>query len=178
LETFIEPLELVANPNFQEQRKSNLAILENESIDAPIFELIHKINRLRYCFTLQSCFGHFLYKGQVNPNNYEPLPVSKNLTRIEYRIAYIAFCIDDCPFGRSILRTFRKIPLLDPENIQFCCAKWFWKRQVNSYVLQVEPDRYKDRDQITIDYEEALKIEKVRNMFFDQLGAVLKSFNQ
>lgn len=175
METFIEPVELVKNPNFQEQRKRSLAILKNENIDPPIIDLINKIKILNCCLTIQSCYGHFIYKGQDNPHNLDPLPISKNITGIEYRIAYIAFCIENSDSGRSLLRAFRKIPLIDSENIQFCCAEWFWDRQVNSYALQVEPDRYKDKDQITLEYEEALKIEKVRNLFFERLSELLEN---
>jgi len=148
LETFLEPIELVENPEFQEQRSSSLARLKDESIDPPIIELINKINKLPCCFTIQSCYGHFLYKGQDNSHNLDPLPVSKNLGRMDYRLAYIALCIDNNDSGRSLLKALRKIPLLDPENIQFCCAEWFWQRQLNSYALQVELDRYKDKDQL------------------------------
>ena len=66
------------------------------------------------------------------------------------------------------------IKLADPENIQFCSAEWFWKRQVNSYALQVQPDRFKDKDRAFLDYKEALHIEKVRNTFFVQLQELLQ----
>ena len=62
---------------------------------------------------------------------------------------------------------------MDPENIQFGSAEWFWKRQVNSYALQVEPDRFKRQDTAILDYEEALNIEKIRNEFFFQLQALI-----
>ena len=66
------------------------------------------------------------------------------------------------------------ITAVDPENIQFFCADWFWERQVNSYALQVEPDRFKDQDRAKLDYAEALKVEKVRNEFFTSLSTLLK----
>ena len=58
---------------------------------------------------------------------------------------------------------------MDPENVQFCCADWFWKRQVNSYALQVEPDRFKYNDEAILDHKEALHIEKIRDVFFQRL---------
>lgn len=67
-----------------------------------------------------------------------------------------------------------EITAIDPENIQFCCAEWFWKRQVNSYALQVEPDRFKYKDRVILDYREALHIEKIRNEFFVQLQELLQ----
>jgi hypothetical protein len=56
----------------------------------------------------------------------------------------------------------------------FCCAEWFWKRQVNSYALQVEPDRFKFEDKAILDYKEALRIEKIRNEFFVRLKELLQ----
>jgi len=98
LETFIELKELVENPHYQEQRKKSLAVLTNVMIDAPIIDLIKGFNELPYCFTLQSCYGHFLYKGQEDANNLDPLPITNTISTVEYRIAYIAFCIDNCLF--------------------------------------------------------------------------------
>ena len=58
-----------------------------------------------------------------------------------------------------------KVPLIEPEYIQFGCAEWFWEQQVNSFVLQVEPKRFMDKDRLNIDYKEALYVEKIRNQF-------------
>jgi len=46
-------------------------------------------NELPYCFTLQSCFGHFVFCGQNDQQNLEPLPVNDPIVKVEYRIAYI-----------------------------------------------------------------------------------------
>ena len=68
----------------------------------------------------------------------------------------------------------QEITTIDPENIQFCSARWFWRKQVNSYALQVEPDRFKHKDKAVLDYREALHIEKLRNEVFHKLeGLVL-----
>ena len=74
-----------------------------------------------------------------------------------------------------MIETLREITAIDPKNIQFCCAEWFWKRQVNSYALQVEPDRFKTKDRALVDYKEALYIEKIRNEFFVRLGELLRN---
>lgn len=84
---------------------------------------------------------------------------------MEYRIAYIAFCIENSDLGKLLFDTLKRIADIEPENIQFCCAEWFWKRQINSYELQVEPDRFKFEDKVILDYREALKIEEVRDEF-------------
>ena len=175
METFTNPRELIVNPHFNEQRQKSLLVLSDVTIDAPIIEIINDLNKLPYCFTLQSCYGHFVYNGQKDPYNLEPLPDSNSITEVEYRIAYIAFCIDNSDSGRSLFEALKKITAIDPDNIQFCSAEWFWKRQVNSYALQVEPDRFKHKDSAILDYREALKIEKIRNEFFTRLDELLQS---
>ena len=174
METYIEPKELAENPHYQSQRQKNLAVLSNNMIDEPIIEIVNDFNKLSYCFTLQSCYGHFLYNGQKNPYNLEPLPTTEIITKVKYKIAYLAFCIENSISGQSLFDDLNEIPLIDPKNIQFCCAEWFWKRQVNSYALQVEPERYKHKDSVIIDYNEALIIENIRNKFFIQLKELLK----
>ena len=156
------------------QKQKTLRDLTDDMIDMPIIELINGVNKLPYCFTLQSCFGHFVYNSQKDIQNIAPLPAKVIVDKVEYRIAYIAFCIDNNRLGRELFESFKGIPAIDPENIQFCCAEWFWKRQINSYALQVEPDRFKHKDTAIIDLKEALHIEKIRNEFFVRLYALLK----
>ena len=174
METFIELKELVENPNFGDQKRNVLAGLTDNMIDTPIIGLINNINKLPYCFTLQSCYGHFLYDGRKDPNNFEPLPVTGIIDRVEYRIAYIAFCIDNSDSGRRLLEDLKEIKAMEPENIQLCCAEWFWERQVNSYALQVEPERFKHEDKAILEFEEASKTEHVRNEFFARLDKLFQ----
>ncbi len=178
METFTEIKEFVENPRYQEKKKKILYDLTDDMIDMPIIDLIDGFNKLPYCFTLQSCYGHFVYNGQKNSNNLEPLPAKKRISKVEYRIAYIAFCIENSLMGKEIFEALKEITAIDPENIQFCCAEWFWKRQVNSYVLQVEPDRFKHNDTAELDFKEALYIEKIRNKFFIQLYELLKNVKE
>lgn len=173
METYTELKELVGNPFYQEQRQKILDSLYDSVIDEPIIEIVYDFNRLSCCFTLQSCYGHFVYNGQNNPHNLEFLPITDTISKVEYRIAYIAFCIENSTSGRELLENLRGITAIDPNNIQFCCAEWFWKRQVNSYALQVEPDRFKRKDKAILDYKEALYMEKIRNEFFLRLGELL-----
>ena len=175
MKTYTAPKKLADNPHYDEQKlESRTAVIDAE-IDAPIIEIIQDFNKPPFCFTLQSCYGHFLYSGQDNPNNLEPLPDTKTITRVEYRIAYIAFCLENSDSGRSLLKALKEIPAIDPEYIQFCSAEWFWDKQVNSYALQVEPDRFKHEDTATIDGEEALYIEKIRNEFFVGIMKLFRS---
>ena len=172
METFTEFKPLVKNPLFTQQREKALNQLDINTIDAPIKEIIKDFSNLPYCFTLQSCYGHFLYNNQKNPNNIEPLPNLGNISNIEYKIAYIALCIRNNEQGRMLLQELKKIPAIDPDYVQFGCADWFWKQQVNSYALQVEPERYKRKDKITVNFQEALHIENVRNEFFIRLQKI------
>ena len=174
METYTEPKELVENPHYQAQRQKNLGSLSDSMIDEPIIEIVNGFNKLPYCFTLQSCYGHFLYNGQKDTHSLDPLPVTNTIARVEYKIAYIALCIEDSDSGRRLFEALKEITIIDPENIQFCCAEWFWKRQVNSYALQVEPDRFKHEDKAILDYKEALNIEKIRNEFFVKLKELLQ----
>lgn len=174
METFTELKDLVDNPHFRDQRQRNLRELKDAVIDEPIKELINGFNKLSYCFTLQSCYGHFIYDGQNDPHNLGPLPLKDSINQVVYRIAYMAFCIENSTWGRLLLNEFLTITEIDPKNIQFGCAEWFWKRQINSYAFQVEPDRFKFEDKAVLDYKEALIIENVRNQFFVQLGGLLQ----
>jgi len=169
LETFTKPKRLLENQHYHNQRQKSLCRLTDDMIDAPIVKVINALNKISHCFSLQCCYGHFLYSGQNNPHNLHPLPMTDTISKVEYKIAYVAFCIENTLKGRSLLKTLQGIPVIDPENIQFCSASWFWERQVNSYVLQVEPSRFKDKDKAIFSYNEALNIEKTRNEFFTKL---------
>ena len=174
METFTDLKDFVDNPYFHDQRKKWLSKLDIGSIDTPIVELISGFAKLDYCFTLQSCYGHFLHNSQKNPYNIEPLPLSNCISNVEYKIAYIALCIENSKQGRTLFYDLKEIPSIDPEYIQFGCAEWFWKRQVNSYALQVEPKKHMTKDRLFVDYWEALHIEKVRNKFFTRLKKLVQ----
>ena len=94
METFTELRDLVDNPHYHEQRQRSLLNLDINTIDVPIAEMVSSFTILPYCFTLQSCYGHFLHTGQKDKHDIEPLPVSNSITTIEYRIAYVAICIE------------------------------------------------------------------------------------
>lgn len=174
METFTELKELSENPHYQVQKQKGLCDLTDDMIDMPIVSLINGFNKLPYCFTLQCCYGHFVYNGQKNAHNLDPLPAKEIITKVEYRIAYIVFCIENNASGQGLFEALKGITDTDPENIQFGCAEWFWNRQINSYALQVEPDRFKRQDTAILDFKEALHIEKIRNTFFIRLNELLE----
>lgn len=175
METFTELKNLAENPHYQVQKRKILDDLDDDMIDMPIIDLINGFNKLPYCFTLQSCYGHFVYKDQKDTRNLDPLPAKEIIFQVEYRIAYIVLCIENSASGRWLLEALKEITTIDPEYIQLCCAEWFWKRQINSYALQVEPDRFKRKDTVTIYFKEALHIEKIRNTFFIRLYELLEN---
>lgn len=178
MQTYTEPKELIENPGFRDQRRVSLAGLNDGMIDAPIVTIVKAFNRLPYAFTIQCCYGHFLYTGQRNPHNLEPLPVMEGTAQVEYRIAYLAFCIENSDSGRWLLQVLQDLTFLDQDNIQLGSAEWFWERQVNSYALQVEPERYKHQDRAILEYAEATRIEATRKAFFSALEQVLREQGQ
>ena len=178
METFSEPLALMENPNYRDQRQQCLARLSNAMLDNPLIDIVTGFNKLAYTFTLQCCYGHFVYEPQHNRHGVAALPISEKIDRVLYRIAYIAFCIENSPEGKRFLQALNGVSVIDPEYVQFGSAIWFWERQVNSYVLQVEPRRYKHLDSVTLEYQEALKVEKIRNEFFKQVDEQLHSLMQ
>jgi hypothetical protein len=175
LETFTALRDFVDNPHYHKQRQKYLDKLDLNTIDTPIIDIVNGLAKLPYCYTLQSCYGHFLYKNQKSPANTEPLPISDSIYSVEYRIAYVALCIQNNDYGRRLFSELSEILSIDTEYIQFGCAEWFWERQVNSYALQVEPKRYMTLDRTPpIDYQEALHVQNVRNEFFDALRKLIQ----
>lgn len=164
METYTDYKPFRHTPNFKADRLAVLDNLDLDLIDSPLVKLIKDINRLPYLFTLQCCYGHFLNKDGKEISN---LDLSETNERVEYRLAYIAFCIENSLSGRNIRQRLMNIPLsIDRDKIQFCSAQWFWEQWLNSYALQVMPKRFKDRDTAQFEYAEAREIENVRDYFF------------
>ena len=175
METFTKIKEFAENPDYYRDRQKSISNLVIGSIDKPIIDLIKLFQKLPCCFTLQSCYGHFLYEGQKNPNNIKQLPKSNNIKTVEYRIAYIALCIQNSKSGKILFKRLSMLPQIDFKYIQFGCAEWFWERQINSFALQVEPERYSTKDNAFIEYKEALYIENIRNKFYEKLKDIIQS---
>ena len=173
METFMPPRPLAANRHFEKQRRAALAALESARLDLPVSGLVEGLNGLDCCFTLQSCWGHFIYPGESDPRNLSPLPPPGRVDEVEYRIFYVALCIDNAPGGQTLLEELRRVAGIDPGFVQFGSADWFWTRQVNSYALQVMPKRFRDRDRARLKLAEARKVERLRATMFDRLGRLL-----
>ena len=174
METFAQPKGFVHNPRFRHDREQATAALTLDAIDAPIRDVISAFGALPHCYTLQSCYGHFLHAAQRDPHSLLSLPAS-DIGTVEYRIAYIALCIEESKAGRRLRSLLHQVTEIDPAYIQFGSPDWFWEQHVNSYALQVEPERFKDRDVAIIEYGEALCVQQVRGRFFERLRKVAKA---
>ena len=170
METFTYLKGFSENLQYQGQKQKSLDDLDEGLLDSPIVGIIRGLNRLPHCFTLQSCYGHFVYEGQNNIHNLCALPAEEIQSAVEYRIAYLALCLENSEPGRRLFEALNGMTHIDPDNIQFGCAEWFWNRQVNSYILQVEPARFKSKDTALINFKEALRVESVRNALFIRLN--------
>ena len=173
METFGPTKGFVDNPRYVQHRRAALAALGIDAVDAPIVDIVESFRDLPSCFTLQCCCGHFVHAGQRDRNGTAPLCTTDDVGSVTYRIAYVALCLEDSPEGRGLLEALRRICEVDRKYVQLGSADWFWGRQVNSYALQVEPNRYMDKDEVVVDYREALHIQDVRDRFFGELRRTL-----
>lgn len=172
--TFTIPKPFVEDPEYRKKKEKSLIeledILKKNELDLPIKKVIMEINKIPCCFTLQSCYGHFVHLYQKNSNNIVSLSkYSSEKIDVLYRIAYVAFCIQDNEPGKLLYEDLKLLVKIDPRYIQFGSSDWFWDQCVNSFVLQVSPERRRYEDKFNIDMEEALYIENVRNKFYQKL---------
>jgi hypothetical protein len=128
---------------------------------------------LPYGFTLQSCYGHFLYSSQQDIHNLDRLPTG-DVGPVTYRIAYMAFCLENSQSGTRFFNALSRVPEIDPRFVQFGSADWFWERYSNSYVLQVEPAKHVNKDQVTMEHREAQHIQRIRDIFFLRIAELLE----
>ena len=172
METFNELKEFAKNERYAQDRKASLAALDWGSIDEPIVDIVIDFAKLSHCFTLQCCYGHFVCAPEQDPHNIDPIPcIFDGLVR--YRIAYIAFCFEDCCRGRALRDSLARIAEISPDYVQFGSPDWFWEHWVNSYALQVEPIAHKFKDEAIMEHTEALQTQRVRNHFFQEIRQLL-----
>jgi hypothetical protein len=175
VETFAKPRLFVDHPQFPGDRELVLADIVSDNIDAPLRPLINGFSRLPFCFTLQCCFGHFLYEGEEGRENLQPLP-AHDVGPVTYRIAYLALCLENSRDGRKLYSDLESIAPADPDYIQFGSPDWFWTRYPNSFALQVEPVRFARSDVAIIGYEEAIIVQKTRDLFFICLEEIVREW--
>jgi hypothetical protein len=176
MKTFTSPRELIFSESFGLDRKRAIADINVNDLDKPLINIVEQFNTLPFCFTLQCCYGHFLYPLQQDPNNLDPLP-GYDTGPITYRIAYLAFCIKENSAGKNFCKVMEKVQDMDRDYIQFGSADWFRERCPNSFVLQVEPRKYKYQDQALLDWKEAVHVEETRRLFFERIKRILAEEN-
>jgi hypothetical protein len=172
METFTEPRPLVANARYTDERRTALDVLDLTAVDDPVVDIVEAFELLPYCFTLQCCYGHFVTAAGQDEHSLAAVPVG-HAGSVRYRIAYVAFCVENGERGRAVLDTLSGLPAVDPAYIQFGSADWFWDQWVNSYVLQVEPAAHRFKDQAALAAGEAVHTQRVRDAFFAELRRVL-----
>jgi hypothetical protein len=177
METFAQPRQFVDNPRYERDREVALAKLDLESIDPPIRGIVAGFAELPYCYTLQSCYGHFVHAAAPQPRNLELVP-AHDVGALRYRIAYMAFCLENSTRGRRLRAALEQIPAIDPEYVQFGSPDWFWQPHLNAYALQVEPARFATKDEATIDHPEALHVQQVRDRFFARLTELVQALQR
>jgi hypothetical protein len=174
LETFSGAREFVAHTGYARERERVVSEFAPESIDAPILDIVVALGRLPHCFTLQSCYGHFVWPGQRDDRNVDRLP-DEDVGSVRYRIAYLALCLERGDAGARLRERLAGICEVDTEYVQFGSPDWFWRRHPNSYALQVEPERFAGQDEAVIEHEEALHVQGVRDEFFRRLRDLVRT---
>lgn len=150
-------------------------MLASDSIDAPIAGLVERCARIPHCYTIQSCYGHFVCEDGTDVHRLKPiLDDLVEDSYVHYRIAYMAFCLKWDASGQRFHDDLAAVTEVDPEYVQFGSADWFWNRCVNTYVLQVEPLRCVMEDSLDVGIREAIRIEAARDEFCSKLEVTIE----
>jgi hypothetical protein len=168
METFCKARDFVQHTHYERDRASVISNFVLEDIDEPIRDIMTALLRVSQCFSLQSCYGHFIWKGQHDEHNLCVLP-SENQGLVRYRIAYLALCIKKGTQGAHLRECLASIREIDVEYVQFGSPDWFWQKYPNSYALQVEPKRFAFQDQAILEHIEAQYVQSVRDKFFQRI---------
>ena len=171
METFSEARDFTEHLHYAPDRSRVLSGLRLKEIDAPIRDIVIAMGRLPQCFSLQCCYGHFVWKGQADAQNLDDLP-AVDTGPVRYRIAYLALCIERGERGAYLRERLANLCEIDEKYVQFGSPLWFWQQFPNSYALQVEPDRFAHRDEAVLEHAEALHVQSVRNEFFQGLREI------
>ncbi|MFH1057788.1 MAG: hypothetical protein V1797_03780 [Pseudomonadota bacterium] len=174
METFGPMRPLQADADFAQRRRLALAGLEPGALDPEMRGPVAGLNRLRHCFTLQSCQGHILVPGQGPPAGWERRPVEPPPARALYQLAYLALVVRNGRAGGDLLGDLAALAAGEAEFMQLGCADWFWREQgqVNSYVVQVAPRRRQGLDWFEMDRAEAGAWLRARGRFLAGLAGL------
>jgi hypothetical protein len=174
VETFSEPREFVENTKYVQERKAALAVLDLDSIDESIVDIVSGFATLPHCFTQQCCYGHFICSPGQSIHSLQPIP-SNYSGLVRYRIAYIAFCLENSSRGLAFRDSLSQVTAVDPDYVQFGSPDWFWKQRLNSYALQVEPVAHQFKDEVILEAAEARPIQRARDLFLSKLRELMAS---
>jgi len=174
METFTPPRPMVSSQEFTRDREAALTDLASAiskgEIDPPLMPLVRAFAGVPCCYTIQSCYGHFVHSGQPDTHNTKRLPAdAPPYRKVVYRIAYMAFCIEESRRGHLLCQDLRTIARRDPDYIQFGSADWFWENTGNTYAIQVSPARFLTEDSCSIHMDEAFILQEVRDLLFTEL---------
>ena len=172
METFEQPREFVEHASYARDREKVMGAFDPASIDTPILDVGHGFAELPHCFTLQSCFGHFVWDGQPDSHSLEVVP-ARDVGSVTYSIAYLALCIEQSAAGTCLRESLDGVRAVDVDCVQFGSPDWFWEQYPNSYALQVEPARFQSQDRAVLAHSEALHVQAVRDKFFARLHEVV-----
>jgi len=178
MDTFIPARPFTHHPGYLSDRKNAQRELEMEilkgSIDPPLLPLIRECIPITHFFTVQCCYGHFVH--DLEPDTENLVLPSRYLGKVEtvtYRLAYLAVCIQDNGRGREFYADLEALAEENPDYFQFGSADWFWEGMVNTYCIQLEPERFKAKDSAVISLREALVIEELQKVFFNRLAEII-----
>ena len=179
METFTPARPFTRHPGYLSDRKKAHRELEREilmgSIDAPLLPIIQECFLITHFFSIQCCYGHFVHNLQPDTENLVPPSHYKGkIETVRYRLAYLAVCIQDNIQGNEMYSDMEKLAADNPDYIQFGSADWFWERMVNTYCIQLEPERLKNKDSGVIPMEEAVHLEMLREDFFNHLASIIQ----
>ncbi len=177
METFCAAKDLRENPGFAQKKQRSLRELDPGILDPEMKDLVVACNQIPHCYTLQSCSGHIVIPRDAPPEDWQRLPVTEPPGKAMYQLAYLALVVRDDADGRGLLDGLAAIATTNPDFIQMGSADWFWKEQgqVNSYVLQVSPQRFQHQDHFEMQCEEAFLWLAARGEFMAGLGDLLSN---
>ena len=176
MKTLTPPRPLVTNSGYAADRAAALgdvhAAIEEDALDAAVIDVVRAFLPLPHVFTLQCCHGHFLCEPGQDEHSLAPIPEG-HTGPVRYRIAYVAYCLEDSARGRAFGEALARLTAVDPAHVQYGSADWFWEQWPNSYTLQVEPEEHRLKDQAVLTADEARRTQEVRDRFFSELRRVL-----
>ena len=177
METFTSPKPFKPHPEFATERAMALQRLEElirlAEPDPPLITLLLQFMQIPFCFTLQSCYGQFVYNQSPGDRNLAPVSsFPDGVQYLRYRLAYMVFCIEDKVQGHALYGDLESMTDIDPLYIQFGSADWFWDMTPNTYVIQLEPLEGASQDSVVMKRDEATHLERLRYHFFVRLGEI------